>query len=509
VFVRSSVAPTESAGNYPAALAACAVNVLAYFSIGVVAPVLPIYMRAELGAGDVSIGFVMGCYAVTTLVGRPAGGLWGDRAGFRGPAATGALLIAVGTATYGFFPSIAWLFACRLVVGLGEGLSQASCIAWAIALAPPRNRAALLSYAGVSGWAGVALGAMVGGTFASHARGAFGSGAVTPLLGLAIIAAIPTARRATTPRMPMHRLAGILVRPGGAYALVTVGYAAVITFGSLLMRESGSAPALLLDAFIGGIIAFRLVAAPLPARLGPTRTVALCATTQAACFLVVAAFASHPIVVAIGAFVGGMAFGLSFPSLALYALERVSESERGLAIGVVSAFFDVGMAVAGAVLGSVTARGGYGAAFVCSAGCAAVAAALVRDGPRSGRTRRGGVLVSLLAIVFGVVAYGGFVEPARLVAHRETIDVPRWPPALSGTNRICFPSSTTVRPSRWRPTRMAAKFDCRGSAHRFPIRNMGNAISRAMSSRTGVTSSSRRESARALCRFASGCRPST
>jgi MFS family permease len=385
VSSQSSVAPSEGAGNYPAALAICVANVLAYFPIGVVAPVLPIYMRAGLGAGDVAIGFVMGCYAVTTLLGRPAGGVWGDRAGFRRPAATGAMLIVAGTAAYGLWLSVAWLFLCRLVVGLGEGLSQASCIAWAIALAPARNRAALLSYAGVSGWAGVALGAVTGGLFVAHPGHAFWAGAVTPLAGLAIVAAVPTARRATSPRTPLNRLAAVLARPGAAYALVTVGYAAVITFGSLLMQQSGSAPAFLLDAFIGGVIAFRLVAAHLPARLGPTRTVALCASTQAACFLVIAAFASHPFVVAAGGFVGGMAFGLSFPSLALYALERVSESDRGLAIGVVSAFFDVGMAAAGAVLGWVTARGGYGAAFVCSAVCAAIAAVLVREGPRSGR----------------------------------------------------------------------------------------------------------------------------
>lgn len=375
---QTSVVSVETPGNYPAALAVCGANVLAYFSIGVVAPVLPIFMRTALSASDVSIGFVMGCYAVTTLAGRPAGGLWGDRSGFRAPAATGAVLIAAGTAAYSLWPSIAWLFACRLVVGLGEGLSQASCIAWAIALAPAKNRAALLSYAGVSGWGGVALGAVVGDRFASHPGTTFVAGAFAPLLGLLIIAAVPTARKVTSPRAPLHRVAGILLRPGAAYALVTVGYAAVITFGSLLMQQRGATPALLLDAFIGGIIAFRLVAAHLPARLGPTRTVAVCATTQAACFLLLGAFSAHPLVVAVSGFVGGMAFGLSFPSLALYAIERVSDGDRGLAIGVVSAFFDVGMAVAGAVLGWIAARGGYGAAFVCSALCAAVAAGLVR-----------------------------------------------------------------------------------------------------------------------------------
>ncbi len=378
---QTAVASAETSGNYPAALAVCGANVLAYFSIGIVAPVLPIFMRNALSAGDVAIGFVMGCYAVTTLAGRPAGGLWGDRSGFRAPAATGAVLIAAGTVAYGLWPSVAWLFACRLVVGLGEGLSQASCIAWAIALAPAKNRAALLSYAGVSGWGGVALGAVVGDRFTSHPGSAFTAGALTPLLGLVIIAAVPAARKVTTPRAPFRRVAGLLLRPGAAYALVTIGYAAVITFGSLLMQQSGSAPALLLDAFVGGIIAFRLVAAHLPARLGPTRTVAVCATTQAVCFFFLGVFAAHPLVVAVSGFVGGMAFGLSFPSLALYTIERVSDGDRGLAIGAISAFFDVGLAVAGAFLGWVAAHGGYGATFVCSAVCAAAAAALVRTRP--------------------------------------------------------------------------------------------------------------------------------
>jgi predicted MPP superfamily phosphohydrolase len=185
--------------------------------------------------------------------------------------------------------------------------------------------------------------------------------------------------------------------------------------------------------------------------------------------------------------------------------------------------------------------------------------------------------------------YGGFIEPARLVVRRETIDVPRWPPALSGLrvalvadlhvgsphwdlsrirelvaavdaeqpdlillggdyriHRVLFgtfvpetaiadalaglraplgvfcvlgnhdvpaatkgpfearglrvledevvstttrgtTSSTIVRPSRWRPIRTVARFDCHGSAHRFRTRSTGSAISRATSSRTGVT----------------------
>ena len=62
-------------GGYAAALAVCTVNLLANFAIGIVVPVLPLYMRGVLGASDVSVGVVMASYAVTTLASRPLGGL--------------------------------------------------------------------------------------------------------------------------------------------------------------------------------------------------------------------------------------------------------------------------------------------------------------------------------------------------------------------------------------------------------------------------------------------------
>src|SRR5579859_439455 len=154
--------------SYAAAIAVCGANLLAYFALGIVVPVLPLYMRGELRAGNVSVGIVMASYAVTTLCGRPLGGMWGDRAGYRRPASVGAALILAGTLGYSLLPSVLWLLLCRLVVGLGEGFSQAACITWAVSLAPARARAAILSYAGVSGWAGVALGSLVGDAAAAR-----------------------------------------------------------------------------------------------------------------------------------------------------------------------------------------------------------------------------------------------------------------------------------------------------------------------------------------------------
>jgi MFS family permease len=373
--------------SYAAPIAVCFANLLAYFALGIVVPVLPVYMRGELRAGNVSVGVVMASYAVTTLCGRPLGGLWGDRAGYRRPASVGAVLILAGTLGYSLLPSVAWLLLCRLVLGLGEGLSQAACITWAVSLAPARTRAAILSYTGVSGWAGVALGALVGDGAAARFgySGTFVFGALAPALGLGILAFIPAAPHTTRSASTLAHLASRFARQGAAYALVTVGYAGVLTFGVLFLRVHGAAsPSLLLRVFVAGVIGVRLVVGGLPARLGPARTAALCAVAQASGTALVAAVPGSPFAVSVGGTVAGVGFGLTFPSIALDALERAPAGDRGAAIGIVSAFFDLGMAASGPVLGAIADRAGYAAAFGFAAGCAAIAAGIVA--PRQPRT---------------------------------------------------------------------------------------------------------------------------
>ena len=47
---------------------------LAFLAIGAALPVLPAYVRGPLHAGDVSVGIVVGAFALTAVVCRPLAG---------------------------------------------------------------------------------------------------------------------------------------------------------------------------------------------------------------------------------------------------------------------------------------------------------------------------------------------------------------------------------------------------------------------------------------------------
>ena len=59
----------------------------------------------------------------------------------------------------------------------------------------------------------------------------------------------------------------------------------------------------------------------------------------------------------------GMAFALLYPSLSLVAINSVSESRRGSALGTFTAFFDIGIGIGAVLTGLAAAVGGYPAAF--------------------------------------------------------------------------------------------------------------------------------------------------
>ena len=92
-----------------------------FFAFFLLLPTLPLYLR-QLGASDGTIGLIMGCFAITSMVLRPWTGWGADRWGRRPFMLAGALVFALAPAGYALAGGALALVAVRLLHGAGMAL---------------------------------------------------------------------------------------------------------------------------------------------------------------------------------------------------------------------------------------------------------------------------------------------------------------------------------------------------------------------------------------------------
>jgi MFS family permease len=342
-------------------------------AVGAVLPVLPRFVRGPLDGGDVAVGIVIGCYALTGLGGRPFAGRFADARGRRRAVVGGALLAGLAGLIYLVADSVAVLIAARLVLGLGEGTVFTAGSAWVVDLAPVARRGRVIGLYGLAIWTGLTIGPAVGEllyrAFGYDVVWAFA--AATPLLGALIATRIPERYRpaeAASEQGPL--IARESLRPGAALALASVGYATVAAFIVLHLGSNGERHgAIAFTVFAAMVVLTRLIAGGLPDRIGPLRCAAGAAATEAMGLAVIAVSTGLPVAI-VGAVAMGAAFSLLYPSLSLVVVNQVAEARRGAALGTFTAFFDLGVGVGAPLAGVAASLGGYEAAFWLAAACA-------------------------------------------------------------------------------------------------------------------------------------------
>ncbi len=355
-----------------------AVTFCGLVAVGAVLPVLPRYVHGPLGDGDLTVGIVIGAYAITGLLLRPVAGRLADRWGRKPTVLLGALLLSLSGLLNLPHWGIAGLIAARLVLGIGEGSLYTAGSAWIVDMAPVARRGRVLGLYGLAVWGGLSVGPLAGELLlqASGYSAVWIFAAAMPLAGALI------ATRISDPFVPLAHsephplIAPEAVRPGLAVALASVGYAAVATFIVLHLESRGVGHgATVFAAFAAMIVITRLIAGNLPDRLGPARVAIGATLVEAVGLLVIALAHSLPVALA-----GGMAMGAAFsllnPSLMLIAVGRVSENARGAAMGTYTAFFDAGVGLGAPLAGLTAALTDYEGAFVLAAAIAVGSAAL-------------------------------------------------------------------------------------------------------------------------------------
>lgn len=355
------------------------VTLLALMSVGVVLPVLPVYIEGPLGGGEFAIGFVVGAFAFTGLAGRPIAGHLADLRGRRPVAVLGSLLAVAAGVLYFVPAGIPGLVVSRLFLGAGEGMVFTAGAAWVVDLAPASRRGRVIGLYGLSVWSGLSLGPPIGELLfrAGSYELVWAFATAVPLVGALVAMRIPERFRPALRGARRPLIAREALGPGCALAMKTAGYAALAAFIVLLLDERGIGHgATVFTAFAAMVVLTRLVAGDLPDRVGPLRCAFVAALVEALGLVLIALAQSLAVAIA-GALVMGAAFSTLYPALSLHVVNRMPEDRRGVALGTFTAFFDVGMGLGSPLVGAAAAIGGYAAAFWVGAGCAAGAAGVV------------------------------------------------------------------------------------------------------------------------------------
>lgn len=373
--------------------------------IGMLIPIVPLFIEGPLGAGEFGIGVTVAVFALAAIVARPFIGRLADRYGRRALMVGGGLFAAVSGIASSQVTEFWQLLVLRGLTGIGEAAVFVGAATLIADMSPRDRRAEGASYFSVAVFGGIGIGPILGEALldgTNFERAFFVAGLFALLSsGLAMFApsrieptepvddTIPSAAPATGRRRLVHPVA---IMPG---IVLAAGVAAFSSFGAFVPDYSRSVGL----ASSGGLFAVyalvsvlvRLFGATLPERLGPRRAVTIALSNVLIGLLVLAVFPSIPALWIASVFVGiGMAF--NYPSLMALTVNRASDSDRAWAVSSFTMFFEVGSVVGGLLIGGLgemvgKQHGFYGGVAFCVLGLYLLRVHLVPAGaPDAGPT---------------------------------------------------------------------------------------------------------------------------
>lgn len=343
-------------------------GLLFWSSLTALLPTLPLYVE-ELGASEQQIGFVMGCFAIGLLLFRSVLGRLADEHSRKIVLIIGMSVVASAPLGYLVVNSIPLLMVTRAFHGISIAAFSTGYSALVADIAPPHKRGEVIGYMILVNPLGLAIGPALGGFLQAYAG-------YTPLFllssGLGILGLIFTSQvvnpkiiadsRSNTKGNVFWKLLFIpRVRvPALVLLMVGLAFGTLSTFVPLFIRSVGVDLNAGLFYTAAAIASFsvRLVAGKASDRYGRGLfiTISLVLYTVSMLLLWVANSPSSFLTAAV---IEGAGAGTLIPMIAAMMADRAMPTERGKIFGVCMVGFDIGIAIAGPVLGSVAQQVGY------------------------------------------------------------------------------------------------------------------------------------------------------
>lgn len=344
-------------------------NFIAFLCIGLPIAVLPGYVSGVLGYGAVAAGLTIAAQYLATLFSRPSAGRMADSIGSKrtivigmsGIIVSGVLTLVSTLLSATPDWSLGVLLVGRLVLGMSQGLIGVATISWGIGQVGPEHTARVISWNGIASYGAIAIGAPLGVVMVS-AIGYWALGVA--LCGLGALSLLVIRHKPSVPvvrgeRMPFWAAFGRVAPYGAALTLASIGYGTLTTFITLYYLERGwEGAAFCLTAFGGCFILARLLFINTINRFGGF-TVALACMGMETLGLILLWLAPSTLVALIGASMAGFGLSLVYPALGVVAIKQVPNASRGAGLSAFAVFFDMALAIAGPMMGTVALHFGY------------------------------------------------------------------------------------------------------------------------------------------------------
>ncbi len=330
----------------------------------------------RLGADDLEIGVLFSLTAIAAIAVRPPVGPIMDLRGRRGVILAGGVLNSLVCGLYLTVEVIGpWVYALRILHGLAEALLFTSLFTLAADLVPAARRTEGLALFGVSGMLPIALGGLFGDLILRRAGfdALFVAAllfAVTSLLFSLPLFDQPRTRGEAEPSRGFRAALGQadllpLWWIGTVFALAL---ASAFAFLRRFVDETGiGTVGGFFAAYAGAAIAVRIFLGWLPDRVGPKRVLFPALGVLALGFLVLAG-ASEARDVMLAGILCGIGHGYIFPVLFAVVVTRASQADRGSAMAIFTALFDVGWMLGGLLFGALSRSLGFTATYATAAG---------------------------------------------------------------------------------------------------------------------------------------------
>jgi len=328
----------------------------------------------KLGADETEIGVIFGATALTAILARPWIGRTMDLSGRQIIIRTGGVLTTVVCVLYLFVDRLGPLaYLARVGHGLGEAMLFSAFFAYASDIVPESRRIQGIALFGVSGLLPISLGGLLGDFILEVADYStlFATSAVCSLLAFLMSLLLKDVAKPSDQEPPRGLWAAVRQRDllplwftGTVFATAIT---ATMTFMKTFVLERGvGSVGMFFAAYTFAAIALRVLWGSLPERVGPKRVLIPAMGVTAIGFVVLAGAESATSIVVAGVLCG-VGHGYTFPILLGLVVTRARRSERGAALAVFTALFDLGILVGSPLFGMLIEAAGYGAMFTSAA----------------------------------------------------------------------------------------------------------------------------------------------